>query len=365
MRGLAVSGLAALLLAGGLAGCASEQVVRTGQTRDRAFELFDRGLAEEAAGRYAEAIGYFTEAIELNRRPAFYYKAGASYHQMGEPGRAVYFYDQALELAPDYDLAASRRELALLELKGEDFALRSETPSEPIEEIAQAPATPAPGLPSAESQFELARGGDRTRDAIFPELLGDAASSAADLETQARRAESEGRWADAARLWGQTARALPDSLEARLGHARALLRLGRSRSALDQYEAAARIAPGDPDVYIQWGNGLAEAGDLYMAEVRYRDCLEIDPANPKAYNNIGSAYIARGFPEEAVGYLDQSLVIDPTFAPAHLNRALALERTGAPSAEVAASLEAYLANGGDRRIEAEAWLIRLRREGES
>ncbi len=353
---------AALALAGVLAGCASERAVRTAGTRDRAFELFEKGLTREAAGQYSDAIRYFTQAIELNQRPAFYFKAGSAYQQLGEPGRALYFYDKALELAPDYNLASSRRELALLEMKGEEFKLRS-APRDSGNELAMAAesGTSARSLPRVESAFEASQGSNRARDAIFPELRISEGERTEDLKDTAANAASQGRWADAARAWGRVVRTEPDSLESRLGHAKALLRAGRTKSALDEYETASRIDPQSPDVFIQWGNALAESGDLYMAEVRFRDALEVDPVNARAYNNLGSTYIARGFPEEAINFLGQAIELDPDFAPAYLNKALALQKTEAPVSDIISSLESYIGNDGERQIEAEAWLIRLRR----
>ena len=60
---------AALVSIGLLAGCASERAVRTADTRDQAFQLFEAGLAAETAGRYTEAVRFFTQALSAVRRP--------------------------------------------------------------------------------------------------------------------------------------------------------------------------------------------------------------------------------------------------------------------------------------------------------
>lgn len=353
---------AAVLLAAALAGgCASERAIQLERSRTAAFDLFSQGEALERAGQYVDALKAYTSAIEVTERPAFLYKAGVMHQNLGEPGRALYYYDRALEIAPDYGLASARRELALLELKGTGLAARFEAPASapaPSVQVAQVAAA-APLAPTAATPAETMSGGD-TRSVIFPELEMTGEEDREAERARAADATASARWNDAVRSWNRVVSLDSEDAGARVQLAKALLKTGRTRRALEEYAAAARIQPENPDIFLQWGNALAEADELYDAEVRLRDCLERDPTNVKAHNNIGALYLERKQPDEAEVWFRTATELDPAFAPAHLNLALARERAGRPAADIMPHLEEYLRLGGARQLEAEAWLLRLR-----
>jgi tetratricopeptide (TPR) repeat protein len=64
--------------------------------------LFYLGLAYAGKKMYAEAVGPLTRVTELS--PAFpgaYFELGVSYRALGDPKKALEFYDKNLELDPD------------------------------------------------------------------------------------------------------------------------------------------------------------------------------------------------------------------------------------------------------------------------
>jgi len=357
-----LAALAALAL---LSGCATERALKLDASRTAAFDLFDQGQAFESAGQYVDALKAYTGALEMSERPAFLYKAGVMHQNLGDPGRALYYYDRALALKPDYGLASARRELALLELKGAGLAARFESAEAPKETaVAQAVATTAPSVRVADDATKTDGPGGGSEDArgiIFPELE---MSGEADREAERARAtdaSASARWNDAVRSWNRVVSLEPDDANARLQLARSLMKTGRTRRALEEFAAASRIQPENAEIFLQWGNALAEADELYDSEVRFRDCLEHDPTNVKAHNNIGALYLERNLPDEAEVWFRTATELDPAFAPAHLNLALAMEKAGRPSADIAPHLEDYLRLGGARQLEAESWLLRIRR----
>jgi tetratricopeptide (TPR) repeat protein len=353
-----------------LIGCAADRQLDLNAERTRAFEVFAMGEEYERAGRFERALDAYTEALSISERPAFYYKAGTMHHALGRPARAVYFYDRALETAPDYDLASARRELALLQLREMELA-----DGQAIEGSGEGSAVEVaqtlPGLqPPRAARGETATAAttfeqiapDDVRAAIFPELSTTGSNALEAERTRAREASEAGRWTDAVLAWSRVVREEPGDAEARLALARAYEQTGRPRRAFQEYAAAAEAAPQDPEVLIRWGNALASAGLLYDAEVRYRDALQIVPDSSRALSNLAAVQMELGFPERAIADLKAVTEAQPEFAPGWLNLALALEMTGGDPAETAEAVEAYLRAGGLREMEAEAWLLRLREQ---
>ncbi|MCB2155146.1 tetratricopeptide repeat protein [bacterium] len=132
----------------GLTGCAADRQRIYEERRTLAFDLFTEGQDLEAVGEYTAAQEKYLAALELSPRPAFYYKVGHSYNLLGEPERAMIYFDKALEVAPDYEQAEAERELARLQLIEKGLLAREDQPPSlklPIdEEPVVAEATPEP-----------------------------------------------------------------------------------------------------------------------------------------------------------------------------------------------------------------------------
>lgn len=52
----------------------------------------------------------------------------------------------------------------------------------------------------------------------------------------------------------------------------------------------------------------------------FKQCISLNPRNPKSYGNIGICYAKLGRKQEALDALDKSLELDPNYEPAMLNR---------------------------------------------
>ncbi|MDK2970663.1 MAG: hypothetical protein PWP23_418 [Candidatus Sumerlaeota bacterium] len=378
--------------------CAVERQQHVEERRTVAFDLYAEGEALEKTQDYEAALQKYRAALEmeLTERPAFLYKVGRMHHLLGNPERAMIFYDRAIELAPDFEMAEAHRELARLELveagvlrekaevvesEPEDLAPLSAlgTPmrDRKAREEASAPDAPAdtpPGQATAvapaeepvlpkpaevASAFESLKP-EAARAAIFPELTEGPLASVDAEKARARDAESQKRWSDAALSWSRILRSHPGDVEAHLGYARALVKTGRIGTGMEEFAEAARLAPENADVYLRWANAAVEAGEWDEAARLYAQARSLDPSNLKVLNNLAALELTRGAYGESVSLLRQVVEAEPRFAPAHLNLALALEGEGAPAGEVIEPLETYLRLGGARSAEAEQWLVRLR-----
>jgi tetratricopeptide (TPR) repeat protein len=144
----------------------------------------------------------------------------------------------------------------------------------------------------------------------------------------------------------------------------ALDRAGRTQEALACYEAAAAIAPLDPNLHYNWGNALlkldrpAEAlrhytfalprhsprnldalhsnmgsarealGDYAGAEDCFRRALALAPDVATTHFNLGSVLGRLGRNEEAIDHLREAARLDPRDPDTLVNLAILLARTG-------------------------------------
>ncbi len=125
------------------------------------------------------------------------------------------------------------------------------------------------------------------------------------------------RYEDAVREYDAALLAQPDDplLLCRAGDA--LLGQGNTEAARNRFEQATKDAPG----YLPAHNRL---GALHFRAERYeeavaclRRCLAIAPQSPRILTNLASALPHVGGHGEAVKRLQEALVIDPTYGPAH------------------------------------------------
>ncbi len=80
--------------------------------------------------------------------------------------------------------------------------------------------------------------------------------------------------------------------------------------------------------YYNLGNIIAALGDSEAAEALYRRSLEIDPAYPQAWKNLGSLLLKRGYYAEGMTCLDRALKIRPDLLEALCTKANVLIMSG-------------------------------------
>ena len=70
-----------------------------------------------------------------------------------------------------------------------------------------------------------------------------------------------------------------------------------------------------PDMWVQYGHVLKEAGKAAEAEAAYRRSIILDPHSADAHLHLGHLLKIQGRTEEAAGSYLRSVVLDP--APRH------------------------------------------------
>jgi protein O-mannosyl-transferase len=132
-------------------------------------------------------------------------------------------------------------------------------------------------------------------------------------------------------LLREAVRRRPDSLPAREHLARALVR-NSPREAAALWQGLVAVRPGDPALHFQFGNALARFAPPAAAE-EYAIAIELDPANPDAFNNLGGVLLAMGRVAEARAAYERCLRLSPDHPQALKNIAdprFAVPKTRSP-----------------------------------
>ena len=224
----------------------------------------------------------------------------------GQSSEAIYHFEAALRLQPNYPQTYNNLGIALSNIPGR--------------------------LPEAIGDFE-------TAVRIQPDYaqaqnnLGLALSS------------MPGRLPEAIGHFEAALRAKPDYAQAHNNLGSALSNtVGRSQDAIAEYEAALRIQPDFPQAHYNLANALADIpGRLAEAIAEYQEALRLQPDNPRAHNNLGTALSSMpGRLPDAIAEYQAALRIQPDFADAHYNLGTALSKTPGRLPDAISEYEAAL-----------------------
>ncbi len=93
---------------------------------------------------------------------------------------------------------------------------------------------------------------------------------------------------------------------------------GQIRDAIDQYEQALALNPGDPYVPFNLAAALLEADRPEESIGYFNQALRIDPKDTRAHYKLGIALLKTGQPGNAIEHFEQVVQIDPTDADARV-----------------------------------------------
>jgi tetratricopeptide (TPR) repeat protein len=163
------------------------------------------------------------------------------------------------------------------------------------------------------------------------EAQGDLHESAAVLEAGCRAADAPApvllQLAGVQQRLGKLARAeavarealvlLPDLPEAHVRMGDIYLALGWPQSALESYEAAVRLGPGQTLPRVRLVAGLLEAGTIPAAEDRCLEYIAETPDDPQLWLALGQVFEKQDKLREAFTTYGQVLGLDPASAEAY------------------------------------------------
>ncbi len=103
---------------------------------------------------------------------------------------------------------------------------------------------------------------------------------------------------------------------------------GQTQEALEKYQQALQMSPADPSVWYDVGNAYARMAHWGEAVSDYRRALEISPDQPDVLDNLGFALSAQKQYSEAIAYFEAALKENPDSAKIQNNLATALFMQG-------------------------------------
>jgi tetratricopeptide (TPR) repeat protein len=237
----------------------------------------------DVAGRFADAIPQYQEALRINRD---YVEAHSSYgnvlRQVGRLPEAIAECRRALQLDPNYARAHNNLANALLD-------------TGKIEE-------------AIEHYHEALR--LRPDDAKIHFNLGNAWL----------RVRRDG---DAIREYETALRLNPEDEEAHFNLGNVFLKDRRNEEAIAQYTAAVQIKPDYAEARNNLGSTLLDAGQTEQAIAQLAAAVRSRPDYAPAYNSLGAALFSAGRFREALSEFASALRIKPDFVEARQN----LEKT--------------------------------------
>jgi tetratricopeptide (TPR) repeat protein len=133
---------------------------------------------------------------------------------------------------------------------------------------------------------------------------------------------------DAVDAWQNAARLLPgDAITLNnLGNAQG--RAGRTDQAAASYAQALLVRPDFPEAHVNLARALLELGDAAGADAHCREAAGLDPRYADAHATLGDALLASGASAEAAASYARALAIDPTLDEIHNNSGLAMLESG-------------------------------------
>ncbi len=117
---------------------------------------------------------------------------------------------------------------------------------------------------------------------------------------------------------------------------------GDFTKAIGCFDKAIELNPDDPDAYNNKGSALDRLGEYPQAIECYDKAIELNPDDPDAYNNKGSALDRLGEYRQAIECFDKAIVLNRNDPYAYFFKGYALNKLG----EYAKEIECY-----DRAIE--------------
>ena len=207
------------------------------------------GIALAGAGRFSDAIGHLSRAVELKPDYASAWdNLGLALAGAGRLAEAISRYEQALRLQPNSAEASANLGVALAE---------------------------AGRLPEAIA---------RLRRAV--EL--DPGYVAARNDLAVALAES-GRREEAIAQYEEVLRREPENSEAHYNLGNALTETNRWAEAITHYQSAVRLKPDYPEAWANFGAALARSGHLSEAVAVYERALSVAPNDPDVHYNLALA----------------------------------------------------------------------------
>ena len=160
-------------------------------------------------------------------------------------------------------------------------------------------------------------------------------SSAFRISVTSKSARNRGRWKTP---W----RHLRIGRAVALNLGNVLRAAGAADAALEAYEHAGLLAPGDIAAHSNQGLALKDLGRPVAALIRFRRALAVNPSAAEVHFNLGNTLRETGALEDAVAALGRAVALNPGHIRARINLGVALRDLGR-SEDALAAFDAAIA----------------------
>jgi tetratricopeptide (TPR) repeat protein len=373
--------MASLLFVALISGCSLRPPRATEtETRGKALDLVEQGMALEQQGKYDAAIQRYLQARDLYATPQVYHRLGHSYAQMNDLQTARQYLKKAVEQAPDNDLAfyelnhveeqLSTGMAAAAPISGTPRLneapppiAQSATPNAPFAEVSVAPKQSAQEVQASDVYRTLFGQGSGTPSDIPTGPTGPTFLSDAKFHVDRARGYLEGGKTDLAVLEykeaiardprnstlrselakiyekqgdpDKAARELVAAIKSNPRDAEALAKLsemeksGRyARQSEELIEQASQTGANDPEAQIALGDMYLKKERQEKAAEHYQRAHQLAPTSPKPLWKLGNLRRDVNDLAQAKRYYQEALKVDPTFVPALNNLAYMADNAG-------------------------------------
>lgn len=250
-----------------------------------------------------------------------WFNQGDDFDDKGEKEKAIYCFDQAIALNPDYHAAHYNKGLCLSSQgkKGEAIECYEKVISI-IPNDAMAYYSKGSALDDLGKKQEAIVWYDKaiSLDSNYLEPLFNKACILDDMGEKEQAVE----WYD------KVINLDPNYENAFYNKAILLSSIGRKEEAIKCFDQVILINPKETNVLCGKGSALAELGKIEEALICYDQAIIIDPDNTTAYFNKGSILDDLGERNQAIEYYDKAISVKPDFAHAHYNKGVVLRSLG-------------------------------------
>lgn len=288
----------------------------------KAAELVAQGLREHQAGRIAQALPLYEQALALDAASFdSWHLRGVALHQSGQSEPAVQAMRHALTLRPDDTATLSNLGLALRALQRHDEALQAyDRALQLAPQFAQAWG----------NRGNLLRDMGRSADAVdsFERAVTANAQLASAWHGLGLALGDLARWPPSLEAFDRALSLQPDYAVAWMDRGNSLRALERFEDALQSYERSLELAP---DAAFTWSNRgvvLKRLGRLAEAVLSYTRALALKPDFVDAMVNFATLQKDRMDIESAMALNQRALGLQPDNSGAHLNLAICHLVTG-------------------------------------
>jgi len=245
-----------------------------------ATEWFDKGYVEIMAGRWKEALDFFTKSIELDPQYAEAYgKRGVAYVILGNSKQAIKDYDKAIELNPQDAPTYYNRGNAHGALGNTNQAIKDYDKAIELN-----------------PQWAMAH---KNRGNTYDKL---------------------GNHKQAIKDYDKAIELNPQDAKVYFDRGLAYAQLGNNNQALMDYNKAIELDPEYALPYIIRGNAYNALGNIQQAIMDYNKAIELTPQFAVTYIYRGDAYGELGNYQQAIKDYSKAIEFDPLYVRAYVMR---------------------------------------------